>query len=156
MSGVLRIGLGPTVSSKHRILAQLCLVNHGATEEAGVRALSEHLRGAFPELGVVHFAPGGGVDAVARILSEPLGALLGYRIERAIHEAEQAGIVGPAVTPWLLARVAAHGYIDDYAGVRVSRTGRRFGIEGATVWNLIDGEGRHQGQAATCAVWRCI
>ena len=26
----------------------------------------------------------------------------------------------------LLARVTAHGYIDDYAGVRVSRTGRRF------------------------------
>jgi pseudouridine-5'-phosphate glycosidase len=28
-------------------------------------------------------------------------------IERAIHEAGQAGITGPAVTPWLLARVAA-------------------------------------------------
>jgi hypothetical protein len=56
----------------------------------------------------------------------------------------------------LLARVTAHGYIDDYTGVRVSRTGRRFEIEGATVWNLIDGEGRHQGQAATFAVWRCI
>jgi pseudouridine-5'-phosphate glycosidase len=28
-------------------------------------------------------------------------------IERAIREAEQAGITGPAVTPWLLARVAA-------------------------------------------------
>lgn len=53
----------------------------------------------------------------------------------------------------LLARVSARGYIDDYAGVRVSRTGRRFRIEGATVWNLVDGEGRYRGQAATFAQW---
>jgi len=54
----------------------------------------------------------------------------------------------------LLVRVTAQGTIDDYAGVRVSRTGRRFRIEAATVWNLTDGEGRYQGQAATFAVWR--
>lgn len=54
----------------------------------------------------------------------------------------------------LLARVAAHGYIDDYSGVRVSRSGRRFRIEGATVWNLVDAEGRRCGQAATFANWR--
>jgi hypothetical protein len=53
----------------------------------------------------------------------------------------------------LLARVTAQGYIDDYAGVRVSRTGRRFRIQGATVWNLTDGQGRHLGQAATFAHW---
>jgi hypothetical protein len=54
----------------------------------------------------------------------------------------------------LLARVAAQGYIDEYAGVRISRTGRRFRIEAATVWNLRDGAGRHRGQAATFALWR--
>ncbi len=54
----------------------------------------------------------------------------------------------------LLGRVTARGYIDDYAGVRVSRTGRRFRIEAATVWNLRDGAGRHRGQAATFARWR--
>ncbi len=53
----------------------------------------------------------------------------------------------------LLARVSANGYIDDYAGVRVSRTGRRFRIEGATVWNLVDSEGRYLGQAAIFASW---
>ena len=56
----------------------------------------------------------------------------------------------------LLARVSAQGYIDDYAGVRVSRTGRRFRIEGATVWNLTDGEGRYRGQAATFSAWRYL
>ena len=53
----------------------------------------------------------------------------------------------------LLARVAAHGWIDDYSGVRVSRTGRRFRIERATVWNLVDADGRPCGQAATFAEW---
>jgi hypothetical protein len=53
----------------------------------------------------------------------------------------------------LLAQVTARGTIDDYAGVRVSRTGRRLRIEGATVWNLTDSRGRHRGQAATFAHW---
>lgn len=54
----------------------------------------------------------------------------------------------------LLARVAAQGWIDDYSGVRISRTGRRFRIEQATVWNLVDADGRRRGQAATFASWR--
>lgn len=56
----------------------------------------------------------------------------------------------------LLARVAADGWSDDYAGVRVSRTGRRFRIVGATVWNLIDGEGRPCGQAAAFGRWHPV
>jgi putative NIF3 family GTP cyclohydrolase 1 type 2 len=38
----------------------LVVVNHGASEEAGVRALSEHLRTAFPDHGVVHLPEGCG------------------------------------------------------------------------------------------------
>lgn len=53
----------------------------------------------------------------------------------------------------LLERVGAHGYIDDYQGVRISATGRRFRIERATVWNLIDAEGALYGQAATFSAW---
>lgn len=52
----------------------------------------------------------------------------------------------------LLDRVSASGFIDDYAGVRISAKGRRFRIEGAVVWNLIDAEGTRHGQAATFAV----
>lgn len=51
----------------------------------------------------------------------------------------------------LLDRVTAHGFIDDYAGVRISATGRRFRIGPATVWNLLDAEGRVHGQAACFA-----
>jgi hypothetical protein len=53
----------------------------------------------------------------------------------------------------LLARVRDHGFIDDYAGVRVSASGRRFRIEQATVWNLLDEEGERHGQAATFERW---
>jgi hypothetical protein len=54
----------------------------------------------------------------------------------------------------LLAQVAAHGFIDDYSGVRISRAGRRFKIARATVWNLTDAAGRLCGQAAMFREWR--
>ncbi len=45
------------------------------------------------------------------------------------------------------------GYIDDYRGVRISAAGRRFRIERAIVWNLVDATGQPAGQAATFAEW---
>ncbi|MBI5922947.1 MAG: MEKHLA domain-containing protein [Betaproteobacteria bacterium] len=53
----------------------------------------------------------------------------------------------------LLAQVARRGYIDDYSGVRVSKTGKRFLIESATVWNLMDDAGQIVGQAASFGAW---
>lgn len=51
----------------------------------------------------------------------------------------------------LLDRVTRDGFIDDYAGVRIAATGRRFRIENAIVWNLIAADGTVHGQAATFA-----
>jgi MEKHLA domain len=48
----------------------------------------------------------------------------------------------------LLAAVAQRGYIDDYSGVRISKSGRRFRIVNATVWNLLTEDGQPCGQAA--------
>lgn len=48
----------------------------------------------------------------------------------------------------LLERVSRQGYVDDYAGVRIAASGRRFMIEAATVWNLMDEAGNPRGQAA--------
>lgn len=45
--------------------------------------------------------------------------------------------------------VTANGYVDDYTGVRISSSGRRFYMKQATVWNLIDAAGVYRGQAAT-------
>jgi len=53
----------------------------------------------------------------------------------------------------LLERTRRDGYVDDYAGVRISATGKRFRIEQAIVWNLTDAAGSHRGQAATFSVW---
>ncbi|MFS0723200.1 MEKHLA domain-containing protein [Paenibacillus sp. 1P07SE] len=47
-----------------------------------------------------------------------------------------------------LQQVHARGYVDDYTGIRIARSGRRFYIEQATVWNLADDQGRLRGQAA--------
>ena len=53
----------------------------------------------------------------------------------------------------LLKRVSDNGYIDDYSGVRISAAGRRFRIEQAVVWNLIDADNVCHGQAATFDRW---
>ena len=47
----------------------------------------------------------------------------------------------------LLRRVTDDGYVDDYEGVRVSSTGRRFMVRDAYVWNVYDGDA-YVGQAA--------
>ena len=49
----------------------------------------------------------------------------------------------------LLQATAERGFIDNYTGIRISATGRRFRIENAVVWTLVDNDGGHIGQAAT-------
>jgi hypothetical protein len=56
----------------------------------------------------------------------------------------------------LLAQVTSRGYIDDYSGIRISRNGRRFRIDRATVWNVFDEAGVRCGQAATFARWEFL
>ena len=56
----------------------------------------------------------------------------------------------------LLARVAADDVIEDYAGVRISATGRRFRITQAVVWNLKDANGSIHGQAAAFDRWTLL
>lgn len=53
----------------------------------------------------------------------------------------------------MLQQAAAKGYIDNYQGVRISSTGKRFLVEKAVVWNLQDNSGNKCGQAATFANW---
>lgn len=56
----------------------------------------------------------------------------------------------------LLTTVARQGYIDDYSGIRISSSGRRFRIHRATVWNLLDETGSEIGQAATFSDWEFL
>jgi len=56
----------------------------------------------------------------------------------------------------LLAAVTRDGFIDNYSGVRISKTGRRFRIDCAIVWNLLTLEGRPCGQAAMFEQWEFL
>tara|TARA_R110000850_G_scaffold62777_10_gene142508 strand:- start:1201 stop:1683 length:483 start_codon:yes stop_codon:yes gene_type:complete len=56
----------------------------------------------------------------------------------------------------LLEAVSRQGYIDDYSGIRISKSGRRFLIRNATVWNLIGAGGREVGQAAMFLKWEYL
>jgi hypothetical protein len=53
----------------------------------------------------------------------------------------------------MLERTRRDGYVDDYRGIRISITGRRFLIELATIWNLVDAAGDYAGQAAMFSEW---
>jgi hypothetical protein len=56
----------------------------------------------------------------------------------------------------LLAAVTANGFIDDYSGIRISKSGRRFRIARATVWNLVTERGEPCGQAAMFSEWQFL
>lgn len=49
----------------------------------------------------------------------------------------------------MLTQARAKGYFGGYRGVRISSTGRRFFVEQALIWNVIDLDGNSIGQAAT-------
>jgi hypothetical protein len=53
----------------------------------------------------------------------------------------------------LMERVTRNGFIADYAGIRIGKTGRRFRISQATVWNLLTRDGQPCGQAAMFSEW---
>jgi MEKHLA domain len=53
----------------------------------------------------------------------------------------------------MLQQAKEQGYIENYAGVRISSQGKRFLIKQATLWNLTDESGQKCGQAATFPSW---
>lgn len=64
-----------------------------------------------------------------------------------------AEIVNQSERDRMLQRAKLDGYFDNYTGVRISSTGRRFTIEQAVIWNVIDSTGSPVGQAATFSQW---
>lgn len=71
----------------------------------------------------------------------------------ALPSRESAEAVNRAERQKLLGRVSQSGFVDDYQGVRISSTGRRFRIEEATVWNVVDESDVYHGQAAVFFRW---
>ncbi|WP_244490426.1 MEKHLA domain-containing protein [Rhizobium sp. Root708] len=53
----------------------------------------------------------------------------------------------------LLDAVGTNGFIENYRGLRVRKSGARFWMEDGLVWQLMDADGKHRGQAATFSRW---
>ena len=56
----------------------------------------------------------------------------------------------------MLEQARTCGYISDYKGIRISRSGKRFLVERATVRNLHKPDGTPLGQAATFSDWTIL
>ena len=56
----------------------------------------------------------------------------------------------------LLESVSRQGYSSNYSGVRFARSGRRFRIVNASVWNVLDADGSPRGQAAFFEKWEWL
>ena len=56
----------------------------------------------------------------------------------------------------LLRQVSEHGYINNYSGIRISSSGKRFQITGAIIWNLLNEDDEPAGQAAMFHRWEFV
>lgn len=56
----------------------------------------------------------------------------------------------------LLQQTTQHGFISNYAGIRIAASGRRFRIHHAVVWNVMTSDGQPAGQAATFSDWTML
>jgi hypothetical protein len=139
------------VDSFRRCTGRALIIADGAApvgdDELGRRlfeapfAVLSHAPGADP-----HFTYANGV--ALRLFEVDWAALLRMPSRLSAEPVEQAERAR------LLARVRDRGFIDDYEGIRISRSGRRFRITGAVVWTVTDGAGVDRGQAATFAEWQ--
>jgi hypothetical protein len=116
-------------AARYLYRAPLVLMSHDAARDPIFNYANETAQSLF----------GMGWDEITELPSR-------YSAEKALREDRQK----------LLDEVAEKGYIDHYEGVRIGRRGRRFVIENATVWNLLDSESRPYGQAVTFKHWRFV
>ncbi len=56
----------------------------------------------------------------------------------------------------VLEEVRVRGFSTSYSAVRISATGKRFRIENAVLWNLVDSHGVRRGQAAAFSEWTVL
>ena len=48
----------------------------------------------------------------------------------------------------MFAEMRSKGFIENYSGVRISASGKRFEIRNAVIWSLMDNQGQKVGEAA--------
>lgn len=55
-----------------------------------------------------------------------------------------------------MAEVSRKGYLANYQSVRIAKSGARFLLRDAVIWNVFDSKGNYAGQAAWFADWRFL
>lgn len=121
--------LPPGEQSKALYEASFAVASHG-TEEDPVFNYANRAALALFETGWNDFT-----STPSRLSAEPM-----ERAERA----------------QLLERVRDQGFTDDYSGIRISASGRRFRIQRATVWNVMDAQNKPAGQAVLIHEWEYL
>ncbi|MCG3778725.1 MAG: hypothetical protein JW388_1450 [Nitrospira sp.] len=61
--------------------------------------------------------------------------------------------INQAEREWMLEQAKVHGYLDTYRGVRITSTGRRFLVDNARIWNVMNTQEQRVGQAASFSQW---
>lgn len=91
-----------------------------------------------------------GADPMFIYANRSAQSCFGYDWEEIIQVPSRLSAEAPdrAERQRLLDAVTNNGFISDYRGLRIAKSGRRFWIENATVWQLIDEAGVLHGQAA--------
>lgn len=92
----------------------------------------------------------GGEDPIFQYANARARSLFGYTLEefRRLPSRLSAEPDQRDDRAKMLKQAAEKGYFDGYSGVRVSKTGRRFRIVDAVIWQLRNAEGQVIGQAA--------
>jgi hypothetical protein len=116
----------PAEQARRLFEAPFVVVSHGTEEDPLLNY------GNATALALWEMTPEAFTQTPSRLTAEP------------VHRDERAR---------LLDRTRRDGYVDDYSGIRISQTGKRFQIEQAIVWNVVDAAGHHRGQAATFDRW---
>jgi PAS domain-containing protein len=116
------------------------------------RALGEAPDAAFlyQEASFCLLAHDGAADPCFIYANEAAQARFGYSWEEFLRLPSRLSAEAPerGERERLLAAVRRQGFIENYRGVRIAKSGRRFLIENAVVWELVDEAGMRHGQAA--------
>ncbi len=151
------------MSVAHRIAADLRLFDliTGSFHRLTGRELADPSAGVewlYHQAPFVVLAHDGGADPRFIYANETAQACFEYSADELIGLPSRLSAEAPerAERQRLLDRVSRDGFISDYSGIRIAKSGRRFRIENAVVWQLIDADRTHHGQAATFSEWHDI
>lgn len=131
------------LANSYRRLLSVALVPEGMSDTAGAAWLYE-----CAPFGLL--AHGTQADPVFMYGNRRAQAIFGYDWDEITALPSRLSAQAPerGERQTFLDSVTREGFVKDYRGIRITKSGQRFWIERATVWQLIDDAGVLRGQAA--------